>query len=163
MNIFILDKDPKMSAKMMVDKHIVKMPLESMQMISTCLRLRGFDAPYRSAFMYHPCTIWARESSQNMAWLVEHFKALCEEYTLRYGKTHKCEIVFSQYASEVNELIDYLPDKGLTPFVQAMPEPYQNNDVVKAYRTYYVNGKNHIADWKTEIPEWWNNEVYKMC
>ena len=32
MNIFVLDKDPIISAQMQCDKHIVKMPLESAQM-----------------------------------------------------------------------------------------------------------------------------------
>ena len=71
MNIFYLDKDPVKAAEYSCDKHVVKMPVESLQMISTCFHFRGFNAPYRMSFAYHPCTIWARESSQNMEWLVD--------------------------------------------------------------------------------------------
>ena len=85
--------------------------------------------------------------------------ALGDEYTKRYGKVHKSQRVI-EHARDMNIMFE---KQKLTPFAQAMPEPYQNDDVVKAYRTYYVNGKNHIADWKTEVPEWWNDELYKMC
>lgn len=39
MNIFYIDEDPKEIAKALVDRHIVKMPLESAQMLSTAHRL----------------------------------------------------------------------------------------------------------------------------
>lgn len=33
---------------------------------------------------------------------------------------------------------------------------YHNEDAVKAYRTYYLNDKRHIAKWKNrDQPEWW--------
>ena len=34
MNIFVTDPDPTVSAKVLPDKHIVKMPLETCQMLS---------------------------------------------------------------------------------------------------------------------------------
>ena len=43
MNIFVLDLDPRTSAMMMCDSHVVKMTLESTQMIATMLRLMGYD------------------------------------------------------------------------------------------------------------------------
>ena len=39
MNIFVLDKDPIVAAKMACDKHIVKMILESAQMLCTAKRV----------------------------------------------------------------------------------------------------------------------------
>ena len=39
MNIFYVDKDPKTAAKMMCDKHIIKMILESAQMLCTAKRV----------------------------------------------------------------------------------------------------------------------------
>ena len=38
MNIFYLDRNPKQAAEWMIDKHIVKMPTESAQMLSTAHR-----------------------------------------------------------------------------------------------------------------------------
>jgi hypothetical protein len=39
MNIFILDLDPVISASMLCDKHVVKMIVESAQMLSTAHRI----------------------------------------------------------------------------------------------------------------------------
>ena len=43
MNIFYLDEDPVKSARAHGDKHIVKMPLETAQMLSTVWHLFGDD------------------------------------------------------------------------------------------------------------------------
>ena len=163
MNIFVLDENPKLAAQMMNDKHIVKMPLESLQMISACMTLRNFNGPYRMSHSFHPCTIWAGKSKQNLMWLIDHFKALCEEYTIRYDRTHKCQLTFEKVEEEVNKLIDYLPDTQLTPFAIAIApnmlcrqiEDFDNLSTVEKYRLYYLHDKKHIANWKTKRPEWW--------
>ena len=163
MNIFVLNENPIKSAQQMVDKHVVKMLVESLQMISTCLHLRGFNAPYRMSFAYHPCTIWARESSQNMEWLVEHTYALCKEYTIRYGKTHQVERTMKMYHDTIQELIEYLPDEGLTPFAQAMPDMSKCDNACEAYQKYYLGEKWYFAEWKTQRPDWWpEDHIMKM-
>ena len=43
MNLFILNKDPIIAAQQQCDKHVVKMPLESGQMLSTAHRLLDGD------------------------------------------------------------------------------------------------------------------------
>ena len=40
MNIFYLHDDPKIAAEMSCDKHVVKMILESAQVLSTCHRVQ---------------------------------------------------------------------------------------------------------------------------
>ena len=72
MNIFVLHRNPDTAAQMMLDKHVVKMPTESMQMICTIMDLYGFETPMKPVMLNHPCTIWARESSKNFQWLVDH-------------------------------------------------------------------------------------------
>ena len=101
MNIFVTDPDPVKSAQVLPDKHIVKMPLETCQMLSIVASEKwghGFGVlpklngePYKTdkgAFRNHPCTVW---SQINFRWLIEHGLALCAEYTHRYGKTHSCQ------------------------------------------------------------------------
>ena len=93
MNIFYLDKDTKTCAEMHVDKHVVKMVLESAQMLSTAWREYSSEYAdehelYKKAHLNHPCSIWVRLARENYQWLYDHFIALCEEYTHRYGKTH---------------------------------------------------------------------------
>ena len=151
MNIFVLHRNPVTAAQMQCDKHVVKMILESAQMLCTVVRVLGIEAPYKATHKNHPCTIWARSSQQNWDWLVEHALALCAEYTKRYGKIHKSQ----KHIEWCKSLAIRLPSFGLTPFAQAMPEQYKNPCVVKAYRAYYHGEKSHFATWKTEPPKWW--------
>jgi len=158
MNIFVLHKNPDTAAKMMLDKHVVKMPTESMQMICAIMDFYGFRTPMKSVMFNHPCTIWARESADNFEWLLNHCYALCKEYTVRYGKKHRVEVYMETYADEILQTkYEIKSTKGveLTPFAQAMPDKYKNDDVVKAYRDYYMGEKWKFATWKTNEPEWW--------
>ena len=149
MNIFVLDKNPHVAAMYACDKHVVKMILESAQML--CSVHPEGTAPYKRGFYNHPCTKWVRASSENYDWLIEHARALCTEYTRRYGKVHKSEQVIDWCDANRPEL----PDVGLTPFAQAMPEDYKNEDAVEAYRTYYRNDKRRFATWKDVDPPTW--------
>ena len=72
MNIFVLDHSPKTSAEMMCDKHVVKMILETAQMLCTVAHNNGHVAPYKAAFKNHPCTLWVGKTRQNWDWLIEH-------------------------------------------------------------------------------------------
>ena len=161
MNIFILDKDPCISAQMMCDKHIVKMIVEGCQMLSTNHRLSGshnvYTIPvnlYKQAFANHPCTIWARQTKENYMWLADHTLELCHEYTRRYGKIHSCEQM-SKWFSKYYPL--RTPDGDLTPFAQAMPDEFKvHGNGVSAYRKYYIGVKFKFAKWKyTKIPDWY--------
>ena len=160
MNIFYVDKDPANAAMCLPDKLVVKMPLESAQMLSTAHRLLSGDdycderGIYLKAYMNHPCTIWARETSQNYLWLYYHFYFLCREYETRYDRQH---LSFTKLNDALSQLPLNIPDAGLTTMPQAMPDEYNNNDPVQAYRDYVVNEKTY-AQWNkipSRQPEWW--------
>jgi len=146
MNIFALDNDPIKAAQLHVDKHVVKMPLETAQMLST---ICGY--PYRQTHKNHPCTVWARQTKGNYHWLVQLGFALCKEYSLRYSRRHKCKDVIEQLKTAPESI----PDGERTPFPQAMPDECKQEDSVLAYREYYKRHKKHIASWKNrDMPEW---------
>ncbi len=182
MNIFILDPNPELAAIYHNDKHIVKMPLEMAQMLCTNIYylndltskakanknlelvykiFKDFPPPksspypfYLFAFPNNPCTIWLRESQANMKWGLELFRQLLIEYTFRYEKHRDLEKVY--FWIRDNFPYDKIKKIELTPFVQALPETYKDEDAVKAYRSYYLNDKRHIAKWKNrDQPEWW--------
>ena len=158
MNIFAVDNDPKIAAQQLCDKHVVKMILESAQML--CAVFPNGDAPYKRAFYNHPCTKWARESVENYEWLLNHAYAMCQEYTRRYGKVHKSLNAIGWCGSNYHKL--NIPSKGLTPFAQAMPEEYKNNCGVTAYRSYYNGEKAYFAKWtKRKTPNWFQMEKEK--
>lgn len=152
MNIFILDKDPVEAAKMMCDKHVVKMVLETAQML--CAAFPDNMAPYSRTHYNHPCTVWSRVSVQNYEWLLKHGYALAFEYTARYGKIHASQRII-EWCDDNYKTLD-LPDIGLTPFAQAMPDMYKSDDPVEAYRKYYKGDKRAFAKWKySSTPDWW--------
>jgi hypothetical protein len=145
MNIFILEVNPQVAAQMLMDKHVVKMALETAQILSTVS-----GGPYKPTHKNHPCVLWAGSFSENYAWLVEHGIGICNEYEYRYGKEHKCQEVIYKLRNPPNTLT-----KGLSPFVQCMPDDYKKELAVDAYRAYY-HSKRSFATWtKRNKPYWW--------
>ena len=185
MNIFVIDKDPVVAAQMQCDAHVVKMITESAQMLSTCHRMLDGKltrrpsvsgkrmVPYydlyegaddleaelmycRAVHFNHPCNKWLRRSSTNYRWLWEHMKALCNEYTYRYGKYHKYEtpLLWALQSTPRN-----IPDRELTPFELAMknfPECIFPGEPVKSYRAFYQTKQHQFKMvWtKRPVPEW---------
>ena len=159
MNIFYLDENPVVAAKSQCDKHVVKMPLESAQMLCTAHRvLDNIDvlagqSLYKSTHVNHPCSVWVRESNEHYMWLYEHFIALCQEYTNRYGKQHLCFTKFEKPLWYVPENISKI---GFSEPPACMPEYCKRSDSVTSYMVYYRYEKRAIAKWDRlkNIPYW---------
>ena len=152
MNIFVLDLNPAKAAQYHNDRHCVKMIVETTQLLSTSIPYLepGRAGPYKPTHFNHPCAIWTRAGKGNYHWLWKLGLALCKEYTRRYGKIHKCEPYLK--ALKLSKPIS----REMTPFAQAMPEPYRHRNVIKAYRAYYVGDKRHLAKWTNRPPPpWW--------
>ena len=182
MNIFYLDKDPIKAAEMSCDKHVVKMILESAQLLSTCHRVQDgqeyYDKTkngrkikrwrhpnphveatlYKAGWIKHPSTIWLFESAYNYIWLYRHFMALNEEYKKRYNHTDDHVAV-----QKLGQLLKFPPknaqyNKIGTDATPAMPEHCKiSGDSVASYRRYYILEKNRFATWKSpaKTPEWY--------
>jgi hypothetical protein len=151
MNIFFLDYDVKKCAEYHLDKHVVKMILESAQLLCSAHWVNGGEAPYKLAHKNHPCSIWVRTSLSNYLYLCELGLELCNEYTYRYEKKHKSQEVIEWCL--VNR--PNIPDIGFTTPARAMPDEYKVEDVVESYRNYYMGEKSGFAVWKKrEIPFW---------
>ncbi len=183
MNIFVLDKDPVVAASYHCDKHVVKMILEAGQMLCTAhwthalaknkktmkdfKRVRDakewlrdntplhLQPPWSITHMRHPCTIWTAENTGNYTWHTRLMRALLDEYTSRYDRTHKSEEVYDW-------LVRNTPQRMLvgmkTPHPQCMPDPCKvPGNPVAAYRNYYNTHKGHMAQWRySPIPQWWS-------
>lgn len=162
MNIFILDFDPKLAAEYHCNKHVNKMIVEHLQMMSVALAHHGHNPARKKngefykvrGFKNHPCTLWVKESIANFVWTYQLTYYLCEEFEKRYRKTHS--------GKESLKSIDLLgaansyPDLGHTQPAQAMPDFCKVKDSpVKAYRNYYNLAKWKFADWTTQEPYWW--------
>mgnify|MGYP001271329756 FL=1 len=179
MNIFYLHEDPIQNAKWHIDKHIVKMPIEYAQLMSTAHRLldgemylgktaigrnikrwrlhdEREDILYKASHINHPSAIWVRESIENYFEMYKLYIAVLSEFTNRYGKIHgssKPSIALIRPPSNIPMV------KG-TQLPQCMPEICKvKNNPILAYRNYYIVEKNSFASWKNrEIPEWFQTK-----
>ena len=152
MNIFYLDECPKKAAKVQYNKHVVKMILESAQMLCTAhhvldnrIRLLD-DIPYKIAHINHPSTVWVRQNSIHYDWLYDHMRALGDEYTKRYNKTHlsitKCKHLVYPPKNIPTVMFNQPP--------QCMPDEYKDKCSIQAYWNYYIGEKHVVANLKTE-------------
>ena len=149
MNIFYLHQNPEQAARLQYNKHVVKMILESAQMLCAAHHVLGNpdDVPYKLAHKNHPSTIWVRENSLHYDWLYEHFVALSREYRKRYGKTHmsfdKCYVPCMSYPENI-------PHEPFEQPPQCMPDEYKDKCSIQAYWNYYIGEKYIVANLKTE-------------
>jgi hypothetical protein len=175
MNLFFLHPDPETCAKQHCDKHVVKMILELVQMLFTCHIFFGSDLPpgsYRSFNPKHPTNLWIQDSINNYIYTVTLLKYLCEEYTHRYNKIHKCqnfvEFLTQNYPDYNNHRSVYAPgtyisynkiiqSMGMTPVPLAMFDDVKVEDTIIAYRNYYNVYKKRFAKWTNrEVPYWFS-------
>lgn len=142
MNIFFLSFNARLAAEHHCDKHVVKMILETAQLLYSAHwstePTRLPSTAYRLSHKNHPCAIWTRESLDNYLWLCDLGFWLCQEYRFRYGnKTHKTE----SHITWLRANPPALPSLGITPIRLAMPDEYKRPNPVESYRTYYVENK----------------------
>jgi hypothetical protein len=172
MNIFAVDEDPIIAARALPDKLVVKMPIESVQMLAPwafnthgALISKPDGGHYGTkGYAHHPCTKWQYEDPANVAWLLLHAFGLCAAYTERYGKNHGILPALFQLA-QLYEEKHGLPSehfKSHTPFPLAMPAQFKDeSDRVGSYRRYMNEAKGY-AEWRyTEPPKWWNEELHR--
>jgi len=153
MQIFILDLDLVKCAQYHCDKHIVKMPTESAQLLCSAhhLTTNRKDIPYKKTHTNHPCLKWVLESKSNYLWLLSLLNEQLKEYTHRYGRRHKTTDVYEWLVkNDIN-----LKDNGLTKFALTMPEQYKSNNAVESYRNFYIAEKLYFLKYtKRDIPYW---------
>ncbi len=184
MNIFFLDENPIIAAKYHCDKHVIKMILESAQLLSTAHRVldgkermvlndngrrakrwvhpsEEFDQIlYTATHINHPSAVWVRESAGNYQWLMSLTIALNGEFIRRYNKSIN-HATIDKLARVLTYLPDEMPRTGFTPPPQCMPAEFVADDYVQGYRNYYMGAKRELAVWtNTPTPYWWTN--YRM-
>ena len=169
MNIFVTDPSPRVSARVLPDKHIVKMPLECCQMLSIIYSKWYFNwgdlyridgQPYetrKGAFRNHPCTKWASKNHYNTAWLIQHGCSLTFEYYLRYGKVHSC----TKTLFEAKKMFHRMVKQSITcysmadNFARAMPDEFKLDTSISTFDAYkmYIASKPWVCDNYLRMPE----------
>jgi hypothetical protein len=144
MNIFFLSRNPKQAARLHCDKHVVKMIIETAQLLYSShwvLNPEGLNEnAYKLAHKNHPCSIWVRQSISNYMWLASLGWWLCKEYQYRYGehKTHKSE---EHIVWLLNNPPQSIPWLEFTNPSLAMPDEYKREDPIESYKLYYIESK----------------------
>lgn len=180
MNIFYLSHDPTESARWHCDRHVLKMPIESLQlMFSVHWRVAGIrkkiekellgegwkevfpnlprESPYGIGYQNHGCTKWVLASADNYRWLSVLAEELLLEYERRWpGREHSCKKLARWAAEHVPDL----PEIGLTTPYLAMPDSIKSDDPVESYRRYYHRKMIYMrVTWKgRSAPPWWHPE-----
>ena len=157
MNIFYLDRDPSEAARLQCDRHVVKMILETAQLLSTAhAELDGESPAYKPTHKNHPSAVWVRSSDHAYTWTWRHLKALGSEYEDRYGKVHK---TIREHLLKLQRLPTAINRSG--PFIdppQCMPDEYKRDDTVLAYQLYY-NSKADDWDARGMTMKWYGKEA----
>jgi hypothetical protein len=184
MNLFFLSIYAWFIAKYHCDKHVVKMILETTQMLYTCHHLcnhtdwiRSLEkvglTPYRQTHANHPTSMWVRSSHKNYQFTVRVGLELCYEYTRRYGKVHKCQAHLQWLSKHVPNNLQLVTNPnsyystrghpyGCTRIPLAMPDEYHHPNAVVAYRRYYLGAKTGFAKWAhSETPFWYERKMKK--
>ena len=156
MNIFYLDRDPAEAARMQCDRHVVKMILETAQLLSTAHHeLDGESPAYKPTHKNHPSAVWVRSSAAAYRWAWDHLRALGSEYQQRYGKVHK---TIANHLESLREPPRAISDDVFVDPPQCMPDECKHVDAVTAYMVYY----NHKADdWDSRgmTMKWYGQEA----
>lgn len=180
MNIFASHPDPRVSAMNLDDKRVIKMILESAQMLCTALYQHGgLDKTqvsttdkgkpiyeyhfkntnikaYKPTHVNHPSNVWCRETRLNYGWLLAHMRSLSDEYTHRTGKTHASMYMYSHLVSGSR----FIPTGSLTKIANCAARTdlgisYKHlDDVHEAYRLYLIDR------WANDklTPKWTNRK-----
>ena len=168
MQLFILSLNHKECAEFMIDKHVSKIIIEAVQMLSSAKRIidpndpnTSYDELYKITHVNHPVTIWIRQSLDNYQWTLDMIEAMHNEWKFRYD--HPLEKIHASYKiaqklSLWRPRADQFPVVGLTPFAQAIPDIYKSDNPVNSYRKYYQSEeKQKIATWKKRSkPKWYH-------
>lgn len=159
MNIFVTDQDADQSAKALCDMHLVKMVVETGQILSTAILHHAPDTEglYKPTHKNHPCVVWTRTCRRSFAWLLDHGLSLAEEYERRFGREHKTHALLKQMMSMWQAIP--LAGQEMPPFVYCGPVEHAGPDVPRAYRAYlsakYLAWGPKKARWTGTSPPAW--------
>ena len=170
MNIFAVNHDPRLAARDLPDKLIVKMPTESIQLLTPwAFNAHGvyIQKPDGTnygikGYAHHPCMRWLYDCPANVFWLLDHAIEMSDEYTRRYGKQHGVNYALEQIRHLCETNYSDLSPSTHTDFVQAMPAEFKiERNPVQAYRNY-INGYKGYAEWRhSEKPDWWDETKHE--
>jgi len=159
MNIFYLDSNPKQAAIYHCDKHVVKMIVETCQILCSVHFRWNNHQPwmYKPTHQKHPSTLWAGDNPAHYMWLHKLGLELCAEYTRRYNKQHACYDLLTKLIEVPTDLLLTIEANWSDP-PQCMPDDCKRPFAIDGYRNYYRYKKTTISmKWNKDrdyAPDW---------
>lgn len=154
MQLFVLHHDPRVAAWLLDDKRVVKMAVETAQILSSALALTGRPGFYKTTHVNHPVVRWVAADSCNFSWVVRYLQAVLAEYTARYGRVHASArhlAALQDYvvAADPASFFNLAANRELGVDFTALP------DTVAAYNKYLA------ARWATDKrpPTWYKQQL----
>jgi hypothetical protein len=172
MNIFVTDPNPYVSAASLDDARVVKMVLESVQMICTYAHLEGHTVPYKPTHQNNGLIRWLQNDKNNFYWLMAHAYGLASEYRERYKRTHASEdvlwdlctiygyekgtpIAFLNKAKSLEHDMDYTHIQDVFTAYRLYLDARWN----KAIRDHALNPRKRLPKWTgVKPPDWYTVE-----
>lgn len=162
MNIFVLDERPFEAARAHCDCHVVKMILETTQILCGVHHRFGvpFEGIYKPTHLEHPCVLWATSNlgSYDWAWLL--LDALLVEYAHRYDKQHACRALANKLLLAPLPLL--VTEHPMLHHVFVGPDECRDpqGDTVASYRNLYnlkATAMKRSMRWtRREPPSWFS-------
>ena len=159
MQLFILDRECAASAMFLADVHIIKMCLETAQILSGVIYRQcevslpsEFPRPYA---INHP-VLKAIQTPAQVNWIVKYNMELQKEFIFRFSKNH----AYAPLAPRYTELL-YVPEihESCENLARTFRNFQSNHlDIVEAHREYYrykLDLFKRAVRWtKRPIPVW---------
>lgn len=147
MNLFVPSPSIDISVESLDDKRVVKMVLETAQVISTAIRLHDPETTmpiYKMTHKNHPVSIWVRDTQDNYKYTLDYFVKICNEYTYRFGKVHKSESLLPHFIEFYKYMAVSFTNNGQTPFANC---------------TEFKDDEVHLAYKKALTKKWENDKI----
>ena len=168
MNIFVTSPDPAECAAVLADAHVIKMSVETAQILSSALHRMGFVRPsgcgvglalgcmfYKPTHTGHPCVMWAARDMRNFGWLIQHGIFLCAEYSRRFGCKRHGSLDVIERAAEVAMRLPGYSSEPPSAFARVFPDSFADLGVHEGYRAYL---KAKYQSWPESRQRWTNSQ-----
>lgn len=161
MQLYVLDYNPQKSVEMLSNCHVIKMCLETAQILSSVrfnLGINRHDIMPKPYNPNHP-VIKAINNNHKINWLLDYNRCLHNEYIYRFEKKHSyfklIELYYDMKDNSINDVnVEFLD------FARDFKDFNTNKtDLVESFREYYKFKKSIIKNWKytkRKEPIWLN-------
>jgi hypothetical protein len=157
MQLYVLDYNPQKAVEYLADCHVIKMCLETAQILSYVRfnngmeYIEGLPKPYNPK---HP-VIKAINSPEKINWLLDYNKAIHQEYIYRFNKEHAYHKIVDIYEGLRNSCGYSLEHLDFARDFKDFSTP--KKDLVESFKDYYRFKKSIIKRWKYSKriePDW---------